>query len=85
MKWNKDGSPNLTGVTGGPCPKDFPLEAVQHFLQKNYGEEQGREILRKMDGLTVLKLADELKGATTTKMSKKVGEYEEYSAPKMKF
>jgi len=88
MRWNKDASPDFSHLDGGPCPKEDPLGAVQHYLQKTYGKEQGREKLRKMDGLSVLKLADKLKqeaSENTTKIAKKVGDQEFYSPPKMQW
>jgi hypothetical protein len=87
-RYNADGTPDFSHLWQGEPTQDDPIELVKAHLISKLGHQAAMKRLKVMNGLEVVTLADKLKRETsdnTTKVSKKMGQYEEYAMPTMKF
>jgi hypothetical protein len=88
LRYNADGSPDFSHLGQGEPTQDDLIEVVKHHLIKKLGHQAAMKRLKVMSGMELVALADKLKreaNENTTKIARKEGDYEEYSAPKMRW
>jgi hypothetical protein len=87
-RYNADGTPDFSHLGQGEPAQDDPIELVKAHLIRKLGYQAGMKRLKVMTGMEVVTVAERLKRESSeniTKISKKTGNYEEYSMPKIQW